>query len=163
MISGLLFERGADLQCRFFDKAQIDLIAGKRCSHGDDREVGVEHGFAQVRGRAEPVIEIPAQKVFESGLMNRRLAAVDAIDFGLVHVHANDSVPFFGEANTRDQPDITATDDRYLHHASSASWLSRYHTSVRRSPSSIEISGLNPSSDLALAIEGQRRRGLSVR
>jgi hypothetical protein len=60
----------------------------------------------QVGGGAQPRSGMAPQDLGQAVLVDRRLAAVDALDLGYIDIDANAVVADFGKADPRDKPDI---------------------------------------------------------
>src|SRR6185369_2606535 len=69
----------------------------------------------QVGAGAQPRADVALQQRIEAVLVDRRLAAIDALDLRRVDVDADTVVPDLGEAGTRDEADVTGADDGDAH------------------------------------------------
>jgi hypothetical protein len=137
----LVAQHAADLARHLAHVAEIDALAVEGRADGDEGDLGVEHRGPQVGGGAQALADVALEQILQAVLVDRRLAAVDAVDLALVDVDAQAVVADLGEAGAGDDADIAGADDGDLHQASSASWLWWYHSSVRRRPSSMPMPG----------------------
>ena len=114
-------ERGADVAGGLPHVPEIDALAVERGTDRDESHLAGAHGGGQVAGGAQPRADVPTQQRLEAVFVDRRLAAVDAIDLVLIDVDAGDVVPHLRKAGTRHQAHVAGADDGELHQASSAS------------------------------------------
>ena len=123
------------------DLAEVDPALARRRADREHDHVGAADRLGEVGGGGQAVPRGPGQERIETGLMERGPAVVDVGDATGVQVDADDLDPSFGQAGTGDEADIPGPDDRQTGHLCSPPWLSRYHSRVRRRPSSMPIDG----------------------
>ena len=58
---------------------------------------------------------LPGGDLIETGLADRNLAAVQALDLAGIHVHANDMIARISEAGPRDEADVARPENGYTH------------------------------------------------
>ncbi len=105
------------------DCAQVRrvILAGRR-AHGQEDQVRRAQRFADVGGESQPAGgDVSLQHGSEPGFHDGHASLVEAIDFGLVDIRADDVIVRFGHARGNDQSDIAGTDHGDLHGGSSAS------------------------------------------
>src|SRR6185503_15254284 len=119
----LVAQRSSDLARSFAYIPQIDALAVERRADRDESDFGVAHGGGQVGGGTQSLADVALQERLEPVFMDRRLAAVDALDLGGIDIHAGAVVADLGEAGARDEADVAGADDADPHQASSACGL----------------------------------------
>src|SRR4029453_10681175 len=108
--------------------------------YGDEQHERVLHRLARLRGEREAaLLHVPRDQLFEAGLVDRDLAALEPRDLLGVDVGAHDLDAEFGEARPGDEADVARADHSDVHDRS------RIHAAVRRKPSSNPITGWYPS------------------
>ena len=142
MVSVFLPQNGTNLTRRFAYVSEIDACTVERRADRDERDIGFQHGGAQIGGGPDPLADQALQHRLQTFFVDRRVARVDARDFGGVNINAHAFVTDLGETDAGHQPDVSRADDRDAHQASSASRLWWYQFKARRRPSSTSIVGL---------------------
>jgi hypothetical protein len=83
---------------------------------GDELEQAVLDAFGSIGREVDaPGGEIALQQIVESGLVDRRLAALEHLDFALVDIDAQHVVADLGKARTRDQANVAGTENGETH------------------------------------------------
>src|SRR5262249_56107291 len=82
-----------------------------------------------------PLLNVPLDQLFEPGLVDRNLAALELVDLLRIDVGAHDLHAELGEARAGDEADVASTDHSDVHERPSPA-RSRSHAAMRRMPSS---------------------------
>ncbi len=106
-------QHAGDLARDFLDETQIDAAIGVlRRGHGDENDLPVSDAFLDAVGEAEPLGgDVAMHDLFQAGLVDRHLAALERFDFARVVIDADDVVADFGETSAGDEADITGTNN----------------------------------------------------
>jgi hypothetical protein len=86
------------------------------CADGDEDDLRLLHAAREGGREREALLRtVSPDHFFQSGLVNRNLAALEQADLRGVLVDADDVVAVLRQAGPCHQPDVPAPDDRYLH------------------------------------------------
>src|SRR5436190_15563183 len=88
--------------------------------HGNEHCVGSGHRRLEIAREAQPSgCHVAGNEVVEPGLVDRHLAARQALDLRSILIDAGDLDAELREARPGNQPDIPGPDHRYAHQVSS--------------------------------------------
>jgi hypothetical protein len=94
-------------------------VLPRRGADRDEDDVGSADGIAEIASERQAFFRaIAPHQLFEPGLVDGDLAAVEHPDFFRVAVDADDLVACFGKTRTDDQPHVARSHDRDPHAAS---------------------------------------------
>jgi hypothetical protein len=104
-----------------FDKAEVNRavgLGGRR--DGDEDHVRFRDAVRRARSKAQAICgHVPDDQVLQARLENRDDEGAQGGDLGFIVIHANDSVPGFGEAGSGDEANVTCSNDGEFHAYSS--------------------------------------------
>src|SRR5437868_1020935 len=84
--------------------------------HGNEHRVGSGHRRLEIAGEAQPSgCHVAGNEMVEPGLVDRHLAARQALDLRGILIDAGDLDAELREARPGNQPDIPGPDHRYAH------------------------------------------------
>src|SRR5438132_6980115 len=94
----------------------MTIAAPRRRPHGNEYRVGSGHRRLKIAREAQPSgCHVAGNKVVEPGLVDRHLAARQALDLRGILIDAGDLDAELREARPGNQPDIPGPDHRYAH------------------------------------------------
>src|SRR5437660_6203734 len=92
------------------------VTAPRRRPHGNEHRVGSGHRRLEIAREAQPSgCHVAGDEVVEPRLIDRHLAARQALDFRGILIDAGDLDAELREARPGNQPDIPGPDHRYAH------------------------------------------------
>src|SRR5881227_3682311 len=92
------------------------VTAPRRRAHGDEHRVGSGHRRLEIAREAQPSgCHVAGNEMVEPGLVDRHLAARQALDLRGILIDAGDLDAELREARPGNQPDIPRPDHRYAH------------------------------------------------
>src|SRR5437763_13377507 len=94
----------------------MPVTAPRRRAHGNEHRVGSGHRRLEIAREAQPSgCHVAGNEMVEPGLVDRHLAARQALDLRGILIDAGDLDAELREACPGDQPDIPGPDHRYAH------------------------------------------------
>src|SRR5436190_17895912 len=94
----------------------MTIAAPRRRAHGDEHGVGSGHRRLEIAREAQPSgCHVAGNEMVEPGLVDRHLAARQALDLRGILIDAGDLDAELREARPGNQPDIPGPDHRYAH------------------------------------------------
>ena len=99
------------------DERQIGaaVLAGRRADRQQDHLAAGDALGDVGRERQAPLGGVVRDQLVEARFVDRDLAAIEAVDLGLVEIAADDVVAHVRKAGPRHQPDVPRTNDTDLH------------------------------------------------
>ena len=92
------------------------VAAARRRADGDEHGVGAVHRGGEIGGEGQAaLLDVVGDQLVEARLVDRDLAALQALDLAGVLVDADHVVAEIGKAGAGDQADIARADHRNLH------------------------------------------------
>src|SRR5436190_3564650 len=94
----------------------MPVTAPRRRAHGNEHRVGSGHRRLEIAREAQPSgCHVAGNEMVEPGLVDRHLAARQALDLRGILIDAGDLDAELREARPGNQPDIPGPDHRYAH------------------------------------------------
>src|SRR5437660_5649433 len=94
----------------------MTIAAPRRRAHGNEHRVGSGHRRLEIAREAQPSgCHVAGNEMVEPGLVDRHLAARQALDLRGILIDAGDLDAKLGKARPGNQPDIPGPDHRYAH------------------------------------------------
>ena len=119
-------ERAGDLTGDGFDVGEVGVaVLGLGRADGDEDGVGGAGGLVKICRKADPCVAVAFQEFREVMLMDEGVSGLEGGDFALIDIDADDGLADLGEADGRNQADVTRPHHGDLNRLAQSVWHTR--------------------------------------